>query len=110
MRKIIYKDFVFKGQNDAAGNMYLREGWLHGFTNSGSAIIETMEKKVEFHAATDLEFVDSPEDEQLAEFAKAAMQGMLSNSDFSKFQSNSLASMAIATSKDTIAELKKQKP
>jgi len=65
-----------------------------------------------------VQFIDSPRDEQRAEFAKAAMQGMISNSTYTSniAKTNAGEFVKILTMESVevadalIAELKKQKP
>jgi hypothetical protein len=138
MRKVLFQKFIqgvetqeYKQSNDerkmyddtlkrfeGGTNIFtemVHVGYFHGFlTNQYGEQIGHIEHEGEMLQVftSHFKFVDSPEDEQLAEFAKAAMQGMLSNSAFSNLRSKpkDISAMSITMAKDTIAELKKQKP
>lgn len=99
-----------------------KEGMFHGFfptsleNNDGSfgnfteALIETTDGMMVNVCPSLIRFVDKPEDEQLAEFAKAAMQGLCGSfiSDEADRDEYNYAEMSVMIAKATIAELKKQ--
>ena len=121
MRKIIYSEWVH------GTNCYIeKEGLFHGFfpssmkNNDGSfgnctdALIETENGRIVSVDPSFIRFVDSPEIDQLAEFAKAAMQGLLSNTEIiNHFDGGHvlwISKNAVFQAKSMIAELNKQKP
>lgn len=101
-----------------------KEGLFHGFfptameNNDGSfgnfteALIETADGLMANVHPSLIRFVDSPEDERLAEFAKAAMQGLCGSfiNDLTDRDEYNYAAMSVMIAKATITELKKQKP
>ena len=103
-----------------------KEGLFHGFVptamenNDGSfgnfteALIELEDGSMVNVDPSLIRFIDSPEADQLAEFAKAAMQGLLSNrgiiNTHSEHSSMWVSEHAVMQAKSLIAELKKQKP
>lgn len=108
-------------------NCYIeKEGLFHGFfpmsmeNNDGSfgnfteAWIELADGSMANADPSLIRFVDSPESDQLAEFAKAAMQGMLANTMLIQGPSWEATRMwisehAILQAKSLIAELNKLK-
>ena len=125
MRKVIYTEF------DGTSCSIEKEGLFHGFfptaienndgslVNYTSAFVECEDGSILSALPTLIRFVDKPEekpeDDQLAEFAKAAMQGYLAKTDFIGGQSNEetrrwISEHAVLQAKSLIAELKKQKP
>jgi len=109
-----------------------KEGLFHGFYPSfdfiGSnheiayctvAIIEDEEGKILQLNTGVIRFIDNPEDGQRAEFAKAAMQGIISNEswvnnariadDFDEYKDR-VAAASCELADALISELKKQKP
>ena len=108
-------------------NCYIeKEGLFHGFfptameNNDGSfgnfteAWIEIEDGCMVNTDPSLIRFVDSPEADQLAEFAKAAMQGMLANTVLVKWHSTEemrswISEHAILQAKSMIEELNKQK-
>ena len=136
MRKVIYTEWVMGELSEVTntvinyGRYIEKEGLFHGFfptaieNNDGSfgnftdALIETEDGRIVSVDPSFIRFVDKPETEQLAEFAKAAMQGILSNEswvnnariadDFDEFKSR-VATASCELAKSMIAELNKQK-
>ena len=107
-------------------NCYIeKEGLFHGFfptameNNDGSfgnfteALIEIEDGSVVNVDPTLIRFVDKPGDDQLAEFAKAAMQGLFSNAMLSEFHDKTridwISEHAVLQAESMIAELKKLK-
>ena len=108
-------------------NCYIeKEGLFHGFFptamvnndfsfgNFTEALIEIEDGSVVNVDPSLIRFVDSPEDEQLTEFAKAAMQGMLANSMLvtgpsAEVTRRWVSERAVLQAKSMINELNKQK-
>ena len=108
-------------------NCYIeKEGLFHGFfptameNNDGSfgnfteALIELEDGSMANADPSLIRFIDSPENEQLAEFAKAAMQGLLANTVLVQRYSGQgirrwISEHAILQAKSMINELNKQK-
>jgi hypothetical protein len=82
------------------------------FGNFTEALIETADGLMANVHPSLIRFVDSPEDERLAEFAKAAMQGLCGSfiNDLTDRDEYNYAAMSVMIAKATITELKKQKP
>lgn len=132
MRKVIYTEWVPVSSIETTvankGYSIDKIGWFHGFSNGytscndGSlvkyncpvAFIECEDGKIITRDPTLIRFVDSPEDEQLTEFAKAGMVGLLANTVLVKWHSTEemrswISEHAILQAKSMIDELKKQK-
>ena len=132
MRKVIYREWVMgelsEGTNTVInyGCYIEKEGLFHGFfptsmkNNDGSfvncteALIETENGRIVSVCLPMIRFVDKPEDDQLAEFAKAAMQGLLANPMLIRSHSTEeirrlISEHAVLQAKSLIAELKKHK-
>ena len=94
------------GQNYTTCN----DGSLVNYTE---AIVECDDGKIITIDPTRIRFVDSPEADQLAEFAKAAMQGLFSNAMLSEFHDKDrmdwISEHAVLQAKSMIEELNKQK-
>lgn len=71
-------------------------------------LVEYSDGSMNYERFYDLMFIDTPEDEQRAEFAKAAMQGYISSG--SNYKMAELINLSILCADELIAELKKQKP
>jgi hypothetical protein len=101
-----------------------KEGLFHGFfpttieNNDGTfgnfttALVEVEDGQIVSLDPEHISFIDSPEDEQLAEFAKAAIQGLCSSfvNDEADRDEYNYAAMSVMIAKATISELKKHKP
>jgi len=87
-------------------------GYFHQFDMHECVIIELEDGTMCNRHYLDIQFIDSTENEQLAEFAKTAMHGIISNAAFSNLKSKpyDIAFLAIVMAKELISELKKQKP
>ena len=135
MRKVIYTEWVHgtsvvsteTGVTNNKRYSIDKIGWFHGFghnyttCNDGSlvnytnAIVECEDGEIITIDPIRIRFVDSPEADQLAEFAKAAMQGLLSNQDLvERLEQNGelfhdLVCDSISLANIMIAELNKQK-
>lgn len=125
MRTVIYKEWVRADHSSTPikeGYNIEKPGLFHGIFNawdyadgatpmpSPFAIIEKEDgSMMEMHPSL-IRFVDKPEDEQLAEFAKAAMQGLCSSfvNDEADRDEYNYAAMSVMIAKATIEELKKQ--
>lgn len=109
-KPLVYKE----GTNCWSELIY--EGYFHGLSvvdGSPIALIES-DEQIFYRRVDHFKFVESPEADQLAEFAKAAMQGILTNSgiiDIHDEESGRLVSEhAIMQAKSLIAELNKHEP
>lgn len=132
MRKVIYTEWVPVSSIETTvankGYSIDKIGWFHGFSNGytscndGSlvkyncpvAFIECEDGKIITRDPSLIRFVDKPEDEQLTEFAKAAMQGLLENTLIVRGHSSEegirwISEHALLQAKSIINELDKQK-
>lgn len=128
MRKVLFKRWiegipsscsvygsplVYKEGTDCWSEL-IYEGYFHGLsTLDGSpiALIES-DEQIFYRRVDHFKFVESPEADQLAEFAKAAMQGFWSNTDLYWQHSTEetkrlISEHAVLQAKSLIAELKK---
>ena len=98
-------------------------GYFHQFNMNGGAVIELIDGMVHIFPSSYIQFLDSPEDEQRAEFAKAAMSGLLASQKecmycdkiegirpYYSFNEEILARSSMRVADALILELKKQKP
>lgn len=130
MRKVLFKRWiegipsscsvygsplVYKEGIDCWSEM-IYEGYFHGLSTLDGSPIALIESdgQIFYRRVGHFKFVESPETDQLAEFAKAAMQGMLANSIIVKGNSWEATRMwiseqAIFQAKSMIKELNKQK-
>ena len=137
MRKVIYTEWVHGTSVESSGIGFAnnkgycieKEGLFHGFfptamenndgslVNYTSAFVECEDGSILSALPTLIRFVDKPEEkpeaDQLAEFAKAAMVGLLSNTEIvNHFDGGSIlwiSKHAVLQAKSLIAELNKQK-
>ena len=130
MRKVIYSEWVHgtpgTDVTNNKGYSIDKIGWFHGFgqnyttCNDGSlvnyteAFVECEDGKIITIDPTLIRFVDSPETDQLAEFAKVAMVGLLANNTLVRSHSSEvtrrgISEHAILQAKSMIEELKKLK-
>ena len=126
MRKVLFKRWIegipasgsdyrnplgYKEGTDCWSEM-IYEGYFHGLsTLDGSpiALIES-DEQIFYRRVDHFKFVDSPEADQLAEFARAAMQGLLSNTILvqgysSEVTRRRISEHAILQAKSLLAEL-----
>ena len=95
-------------QNSSANTSYV--GYFHLIENGG-VTVEKEDGTFCIESSTNIKFLDTPEDEQRAEFAKSAMQGILASNECGVGHNPSTASSwAVSIADALISELKKQKP
>jgi hypothetical protein len=86
-------------------------GYFHHIDSHDDFVIELEDGSICSFDQNYIKFIDKPEYEQLAEFAKAAMQGLCSSfvNDEADRDEYNYAAMSVMIAKATIEELKKQK-